>query len=561
MDVGDNWGIGDSSPIITQFIPRNRLIFTYKSCIIFLRLIFLQRIMEHLNEITSFSIADIVKKNLKNTPLHNILKAITIINSKLELNHVLKQVMYHATKLTYSVAASITLISDSDQDLILAYSTGPVSGSIINIKFPRTKSIAGLCIDTGQIKVVQDVKKTPRHFKKVDESTGFKTKSILCVPLSIRGKAIGCIELINKRDGTTFNDNDITVATIMSNLAAISIRNAKIHEKLQITNLALKAQIPSADMVIGENKDVRKIFTSINKLKDTNSTVLILGDTGTGKGVLARAIHEQSNRRDYPFITVNCSVYSQTLLESELFGHEKGAFTGADRLKKGRFELANNGTIFLDEIGEMDKSLQTKLLRILQEKEFERVGGTETLLTDTRIIAATNTNLERALEQDLFRKDLYYRLKVFVFQLPTLIERRDDIPGFARYFLEKYSNELNKPIGKFDDESMNALLRYNYPGNIRELENIIERAVVLAEDDTIHIDDLPDEIKRRMYRNNSEVIEPEKTLSFYEMEKKTITETLHQCSWNQSKASRLLGISRDQLRYRIKKYKINNRTL
>jgi transcriptional regulator with PAS, ATPase and Fis domain len=244
-----------------------------------------------------------------------------------------------------------------------------------------------------------------------------------------------------------------------------------------------------------------------------------------------------------------------------LFGHEKGAFTGADRLKKGRFELANNGTIFLDEIGEMDKSLQTKLLRILQEKEFERVGGTETLITDTRIIAATNTNLKRALEQDLFRKDLYYRLKVFVFQLPTLIERRDDIPGFAKFFLEKYRNELNKPIGKFDDESMNALLRYNYPGNIRELENIIERAVVLAEDDTIHIDDLPDEIKHRKYRNSSEVIEPEKTLSFYEMEKENITKTLHQCSWNQSKASRLLGISRDQIRYRIKKYKINNRNL
>ncbi len=518
--------------------------------------------MDQLKGTISLDIADVVRNNkLKDTPLHNILKAIAVINSKLELNHVLKQVIYHATKLSHAEAASIILISNSGQDLVLAYSTGPVSGSISNIKVPRTKSIAGLCINTGQIKVVQNVKKSLHHFKKVDESTGFKTKSILCVPLSIRGKTIGCIQLINKRDGTDFNDNDITVATIMSNLAAISIRNAEVHEKLQITNLALKTQIPSADMVIGENKDVRKIFTSVNKLKDTNSTVLILGESGTGKGVLARAIHEQSNRRDYPFVTVNCSVYSQTLLESELFGHEKGAFTGADRLKKGRFELANNGTIFLDEIGEMDKSLQTKLLRILQEKEFERVGGTDTLITNARIIAATNTNLERALEKDLFRKDLYYRLKVIVFQLPTLVERRDDIPGFAKFFLEKYRNELNKPIGKFDEESMNALLRYNYPGNIRELENIIERAVVLAEDDTVHIDDLPDEIKHRKYKSSSQVIGPEKTISFCEMEEENVHKVLQECSWNQSMAARMLGISRNKLRYRIKKYKISNRNL
>lgn len=518
--------------------------------------------MGQLKGTISLDVADVVRnKKLKDTPLHGILKAIAVINSKLELNHVLKQVIYHATKLTHADAASIILISDSGQDLVLAYSIGPVSGSISNIKVPMTNSIAGLCINTGQIKVVQNVKMAPHHFKKVDEYTGFKTKSILCVPLSIRGKTIGCIQVINKSDGTTFNESDITVATIMSNLAAISIRNAEVHEKLQITNLALKTQIPSADMVIGENKDVRKIFTSVNKLKDTNSTVLILGESGTGKGVLARAIHEQSNRRDYPFVTVNCSVYSQTLLESELFGHEKGAFTGADRLKKGRFELANNGTIFLDEIGEMDKSLQTKLLRILQEKEFERVGGTETLIANARIIAATNTNLERALEQDLFRKDLYYRLKVIVFQLPTLVERRDDIPYFAKFFLEKYRNELNKPIEKFDEESMNALLRYNYPGNIRELENIIERAVVLAEDDTIHIDDLPDETKHREYRSSSHVIGPEKTISFCEMEEEAVHKALQECSWNQSMAARLLGISRNKLRYRIKKYKINNRNL
>ncbi len=509
--------------------------------------------MGKLNKTISLDIADVVKnKNLRNIPLHNIFKAVSIINSKLELNYVLKHVIHHATKLTKSVAASIILTSDSDNELIIAHSTDLKS----NFKFPRAKSIAGLCIDTGQIKVVHDAKRSPHHFKEVDESAGFKTKSILCVPLSIKGKTIGCVTLVNKRDGTMFDDDDIAIATMISNLAAISIKNAEAYEKLQKANLALEYQLPSEDMIIGKNKDVRKIFESIKKLKDTDSTVLILGESGTGKGVLARAIHEQGKRKEYPFVTVNCSVYSQTLLESELFGHEKGAFTGADRLKKGRFELASGGTVFLDEIGEMDKSLQTKLLRILQEKEFERVGGTETLTADNRIIAATNTNLEMALEQNQFRKDLYYRLKVIVFKLPPLRERREDIPAFARYFLEKYRNELNKPVNKFDEVSMNALLRYDYPGNTRELENIVERAVVLAEDDVIHIDDLPDEIQHRKYRYSTQITSPEKVLTISDIEKETISKTLHQCSWNQSKASRLLGISRDQLRYRLKKYEL-----
>ncbi len=509
--------------------------------------------MDNINNTTTLNIADVVKsKDLKNIPLHNIFKAIAIINSKLELSHVLKHVIQHATKLTKSVAASIILTSDSDNELVIAHSTDLKS----NVKFPKAKSIAGLCIDTGQIKVVHDAKKSPHHLKKVDESTGFKTKSLLCVPLSIKGKTIGCVSLINKRDGTMFDDDDIAIATMISNLAAISIKNAEAYEKLQKANMALEYQLPSEKMIIGKNKDVGKIFESIKKLKGTDSTVLILGESGTGKGVLARAIHEQGKRKEYPFVTVNCSVYSQTLLESELFGHEKGAFTGADKLKKGRFELASGGTIFLDEIGELDKSLQTKLLRILQEKEFERVGGTETLVADTRIIAATNANLERALEQNQFRKDLYYRLKVIVFKLPPLRERKEDIPAFAKHFLEKYRKELNKPISNFDEVSMNALLRYDYPGNTRELENIVERAVVLAEDDVIHIDDLPDEIQHRKYRYSSQVTSPENALTISDIEKETISKTLHQCSWNQSKASRLLGISRDQLRYRLKKYEL-----
>ncbi len=514
--------------------------------------------MRKLDGTTSLNVTDVVRnKNLKENHLHDILEASAIINSKLELNHVLEQVIIHATKLTNSVAASIILICDSSDDLVIRYATGPASDVISNIRFPAAKGIAGYCISTGKIIVVFDAKKNPHHFADIDKLTGFKTESVLCVPLCLRGKTIGCVELLNKSDGTSFNDDDIAIATIMSNFAAVSVSNAKSYDNLQRTNYALKSQLFSADMVMGKNKKIKKILQSINKLKDAKSNVLILGESGTGKGIIARAIHEQSNRKDNPFVTVNCSVLSPTLLESELFGHEKGAFTGADKLKIGRFEIADSGTVFLDEIGEIDKSIQTKLLRILQEKAFERVGGTKTLTTDIRIIAATNSNLENAVEQNLFRRDLYYRLKVIVFHLPPLRERREDIAAFAEFFLEKYGKELSKPTRKFDKECMEALIGYDYPGNIRELENIVERAVVLAEDDIISTSDLSDEIlnRKKVILDRSATV-PEKTKSILEMEKEMISETLFECSWNQSMAARLLGLSRDKLRYRIKKYRI-----
>ena len=511
--------------------------------------------MRVLDGTTTLNVDDIVRsKSLREASLHDILEASAIINSKLELNHVLEQVILHATNLTNSVAASI-ILCDSDEDLVIRYATGPASDVISNIRFPVAKGIAGHCIGTGKIVVVFDAKKNPHHFAEIDKVSGFKTESVLCVPLCVKGKTIGCVELLNKRDGTLFNEDDIAVATIMSNFAAVSVSNARSYDNLQRTNYALKSELGSEDIVVGKNNKMKKILHSVNKLKDTKSNVLVLGESGTGKGIIARTIHEQSNRKENPFVTVNCSILSPTLLESELFGHEKGAFTGADKLKIGRFEFADGGTVFLDEIGEIDKSTQTKLLRILQEKVFERVGSTKTISTDIRIIAATNSDLEKAVEQNVFRRDLYYRLKVIVFQLPPLRERREDIPAFAEFFLEKYGGELNKSTQKFDKECMDALVSYDYPGNIRELENIVERAVVLADEDVIHVSDLPDEIQyRKKGIFDRQIVAPEKTKSISEMEKDVIFKTLLECSWNQSMAARLLGLSRDKLRYRIKKY-------
>ncbi len=524
--------------------------------------------MSRLNGITSYKIEDVLRnKSLKEAHLQKILEASAIINSRLELNHVLVQVITYATNLTNSVAASIILKCDNSNDLVIRYATGPASNVISNLRFPASKGIAGSCVSTGKVVVVYDAKKTPQHFAEIDKLSGFQTKSVLCIPLCLKDQTIGCIELLNKKDGNAFDDDDIAIATIMCNLAAVSVSNAKSYDNLQKANFALQSQLPSAGMVIGQSNKVMKIMKSINKLKDAKSNVLIVGESGTGKGVIARTIHEQSNRSEYPFVTVNCSALSTTLLESELFGHEKGSFTGAEKLKVGRFEIADRGTVFLDEIGDIDISTQTKLLRVLEEKAFERVGSAKTLTTDIRIIAATNTDLDEAVRRDLFRSDLYYRLKVIVFRMPPLRERKDDIPAFAEFFLEKYRNELSKPMRKFDKECMNALLAYDYPGNIRELENIVERAVVLAEGDVLCISDLPEEIQNRRYKlydgrinereNDTRINKQEKTITICDMEKDVIYKTLIECSWNQSMAARCLGLSRDKLRYRIKKYGIS----
>ncbi|HLG28891.1 MAG TPA: sigma-54 dependent transcriptional regulator, partial [Candidatus Brocadiales bacterium] len=239
------------------------------------------------------------------------------------------------------------------------------------------------------------------------------------------------------------------------------------------------------DNIIGKNQKMQEIYDLILNVSSTDATVLIMGETGTGKELVARSIHFNSGRKNKPFVTVNCSAMPEALLESELFGHEHGAFTGAVKQKLGRFELANGGTIFFDEMGDLSPSIQTKLLRVLQEKEFERVGGNQTIKVDVRIIAATNKDLSTAIKQGTFREDLFYRINVIPIILPPLRERKEDIPLLAAHFLEKYCTILKKDIRAISNDSMNAMISYNWPGNVRELENIIERAVIMAKNTII----------------------------------------------------------------------------
>ena len=299
---------------------------------------------------------------------------------------------------------------------------------------------------------------------------------------------------------------------------------------------------------------MKPVYELIRKVAPQKVTVLIHGESGVGKELVASAIHYQSPRQNKPFIKVFCGALAEGVLESELFGHEKGAFTDALKRKEGRFELADKGTLFLDEIGDISPNIQTKLLRVLQEEEFERVGGTETIKVDVRIIAATNKNLEEEVEKGNFRKDLYYRLNVVPIFVPPLRERKEDIPILIQYFLKKYNGQLNKRIKIFEPEIMDLIMNYKWPGNIRELENVIQRAVVLTEDDKIRLADFP------LFRERTEIrpdlSQKNLTQVLEEVEHQLIEKALKETRYNQTKAAEDLGITRSSLQYKILKYNL-----
>ncbi len=349
---------------------------------------------------------------------------------------------------------------------------------------------------------------------------------------------------------------ELDIIDLILNQTAGAIRRSVIHEE-EIRELRTRIEHTAEySGIIGKDPQMQNIYRLIEDIAPTDATVLIQGESGTGKELVARAIHRQSLRKNRPFIVINCSAYPATLLESELFGHEKGAFTGAIRQKTGRFEQADGGTVFLDEIGEIAPSAQIKLLRILQSQKFERVGGEETLSVDVRILAATNKDLLREVTQGSFREDLFYRLNVIPIQLPPLKKRRNDIPLLARHFLRRFAAEQNKEIQDFSSEAMRLLLDYAWPGNVRELENSIEHTAVLAKRSNVEISDLPSAI-----REAALPISSESAGTIFENEKKLLQEVLEECDWNKKKAASQLGISRSTLYEKLKKYQIMKFTI
>jgi two-component system NtrC family response regulator len=363
---------------------------------------------------------------------------------------------------------------------------------------------------------------------------------------AVKAMRLGAFDYISKP--VDLDELDLTIERI--------IENKNLKSEIQLLKSQLKEKF-KIDSFISQSSKMEEVLSLASRAADSKATILINGESGTGKEVLAKSIHYVSSRKDKPFIAVNIPALPETLLESELFGHEKGAFTGAEKVKKGRFELAEEGTIFLDEIGDIPINLQVKLLRVLQEHQIERLGSTESINVDVRIIAATHQNIEQKIKDGTFREDLYYRLNIVLLNLPPLRERKEDIIPLIDHFIEKYSKENNRENLSLSKEAVDLLIKYNYPGNVRELENIIERAVVLSRSEIITINDLPIIVKG--FKAEIEILITEDATLIQkveELEKKLIYDALSNSDGNQSQAGRMLGLTERNLRYKMQKYGI-----
>lgn len=326
----------------------------------------------------------------------------------------------------------------------------------------------------------------------------------------------------------------------------------------QIEYLTEELTKNTGNVIIGESEKIKEVLNIVSRVANSNATVMITGESGTGKEVIANSVHFNSNRRNKPYVKINCGAIPENLLESELFGYEKGAFTGAISRKLGKFEVADGGTIFLDEVGELNTDIQVKLLRAIQEREFERIGGVETIKVDVRILAATNRNLKEMVDSGKFREDLFYRLNVIPIELPPLRERKKDIPKLIEFFTEKFCREIGREKLYFDEDSMNILINYEWKGNIRELENVVERLVILCMENRVRKEMLPREILYSSDHENKFVL-PDEGINLDEIEKSFIIQALEKTDYNQTHAASILGITRHTLLYRIEKHGIKNR--
>lgn len=477
-------------------------------------------------------------------------QASAAINSTLELDVVLDQIARSAATVMRAEASSVLMYDRRRNRLIFAAAAGAQGGKLIGKEFDAALGIAGRVLQTSRPLCIADVSRSPDFYGGIDEQMDFQTRNLIAAPMVHKSETIGVVEVLNRVNGGTFEEPDVRLLETFANLAACGARNAQAHESLRKENLALRGSVLGDVQVIGHSQAVHQMLKLADRVAPTNSTVLLIGETGTGKEVLAKHIHRASPRADRPFVAVNCAALPDTLLESELFGHEKGAFTGAMSQHIGRFELADNGTLLLDEIGDISASTQVKLLRLLQERAFTRVGGTKTIYCDVRIIAATNRDLGRAIAEGKFRDDLYYRLNVFPIRLAPLRERREDIPTLVDHFAKVAGARLGVGTRAPAPEAVRLLAAYDWPGNVRELANVLERAMLLCDGPVLLPDHLPPEITSDVQR-----VGP-RDPGLKEAERTMIVQALKENRWNQSKAARALGISRDNLRYRIKKYDI-----
>ncbi len=433
-------------------------------------------------------------------------------------------------------------------------------------KYKIGEGITGRVVASGEPIIVPHIADEPLFLNRTRSRGDIKTqnRSFLCVPIKDGNQVIGALSVDRVyEDGIDDTANkDLQFLTVLSGLISQTTRRVQVvnreKEVLHTENLKLKRELSEKnkiDEIIGNSSKMQDVYEMIYRVVDSNATVLLRGESGTGKTLVAKALHYNGKRRDKPFIVVNCSALPETLLESELFGHEKGAFTGANERKIGRFEHAEGGTLFLDEIGEISHSVQVKLLNVVQERTFQRLGSSKNITCDIRLVAATNRDLEKAVTENTFREDLYYRLNVFPVYMPPLRERRTDILLIAEFFLEKYSKENNSKIRRISTSAIDMLIQYHWPGNVRELQNCIERAVLICDDDSIKGIHLPPTLQ--VADENSSDKPLSLTAAVERFEKDLIIEGLKKNNGNQTKTAKYLDTSLRIINYKIHQFNID----
>jgi Nif-specific regulatory protein len=466
------------------------------------------------------------------------------VNSYLEDPHqILEVVMDTAFEMLEAERGFIALVDEESRELTCEWVRDNTQAQPQE-KLEVSRTIVHKVLQEGvsilTVNALKDI-----QLAKVKSIKEYNIRSALCSPLLFQEEVMGVIYLDNRVSEGSFSQDDLRFLLALCQQAGIALGNARLHRQIVRENIRLENALRPRYQILGESEQMKKIYTTIKKIAPTDATVLIQGETGTGKELMAKVLHEMSDRRDEPFVAVNCAAIPKELIESELFGHEKGAFTGATSSRLGKFQMAHGGTIFLDEVADMSLDTQAKVLRTLEEKEVQPVGSTRTVKVDVRVIAATNRDLKKAVEKEEFREDLYFRLNVVPLELPPLRDRKKDIIPLAEYFAAGR-------VKKISAQGQHLLQSYKWPGNVRELKNCIERAVIMGDGEMIQPEDLPYPIRR-----GGQVI-PEPLESLERLEADHITRVLRNTGWRKSEAAKMLGISRQTLDNKIKKYRIKD---